>query len=64
MIPPMTKANRKTDQIGVRITPEERTALERAAAADDRSISWLCRKVIVDWLREHGHLAADQPGQS
>ena len=45
----------KTDPIGVRLEPDEKAALERAAAADDRSMSALARKVIVEWLKKHGH---------
>ena len=48
----------KTDPIGVRLEPAEREALERAAAADDRSMSALARKMIVDALRKGGWLKA------
>lgn len=44
----------KLDPIGVRLTVEEKRALEHAAAADDRPVSALARKVLIDWLREHG----------
>lgn len=46
----------KTDPVGIRLEPEERAALERAAAADDRPMSALARKILVEWLRKHGHL--------
>lgn len=46
----------KTDPIGVRLEPEERAALERAAAADDRSLSAMARKIITEWLKKAGHL--------
>jgi predicted transcriptional regulator len=46
----------KTNAIGVRLSPEEREALDKAARSDDRSISALARKIISDWLREKGHL--------
>lgn len=49
----------KTEPINVRLEPDEKAALERAAAADDRSMSALARKVIVDWLRKHGHMKAE-----
>jgi hypothetical protein len=48
----------KSDPIGVRLEPEEKAALEKAAAADDRSLSALVRKILVEWLRKHGHLKA------
>ena len=38
------------DVIGIRLEPDEREALREAAAADDRSISALARKIIVAWL--------------
>lgn len=46
----------KTDPIGVRLDPDERAALEKAAAADDRSMSALARKILSDWLRKNGWL--------
>ena len=46
----------KTEPIGIRFTPEERAALERAAQADERSMSALGRKVILEWLRKGGWL--------
>lgn len=44
--------------IGVRLEPDEKAALEKAAAADDRSVSAMVRKITVEWLRKHGHLKA------
>lgn len=46
----------KTDPIGVRLEPEEKAALERAAVADDRSLSAVARKIITEWLRKNGHM--------
>jgi hypothetical protein len=46
----------KKEPIGVRFDPDERAALERAAAADDRPISALCRKIVAEWLRRNGWL--------
>jgi hypothetical protein len=48
----------KSDPIGVRLEPEEKAALEKAAATDDRSLSALVRKILVEWLRKNGHLKA------
>jgi len=50
----------KTDPIGVRLAPAEREALEKAAAADDRALSAMARKILVEWLRKHGHLKANK----
>ena len=44
----------KNDPLGIRLEPEEREALERAARHDDRPLSAMGRKAIVSWLREHG----------
>lgn len=52
MLPRMTKEQ----PLGVRLEPEERAALEKAAAKDDRSLSAMARKLIVDGLRRSGHL--------
>jgi hypothetical protein len=46
----------KKDPIGVRLDADERVALEKAAADDDRPLSSLCRKIVAEWLREHGWL--------
>jgi hypothetical protein len=51
----------KTGPIGVRLDPEERAALERAAAADDRGVSSLARKIIYDWLRKNSWLKSSKP---
>jgi hypothetical protein len=46
----------KTPSLGIRVQPETKEALERAAKADMRSISSLIEKVLVEWLREKGYL--------
>jgi hypothetical protein len=51
----------KLEPIGVRLEPEERAALEKAAAADDRAMSALARKILVDWLRKGGWLKRGRP---
>jgi predicted transcriptional regulator len=40
----------KTLPVSVRLPPETKAALERAAKADHRSLSSLIEKVLVDWL--------------
>ena len=47
----------KSHSLGVRLQPEVKEALERAAKADVRSVSSMAEKILTDWLREHGHLA-------
>lgn len=50
----------KKDSIGVRLEPDEREALERAAADDARPMSALARKVLVEWLRRNGWMKAQK----
>jgi hypothetical protein len=49
----------KTAALGFRIPEDMKDALERAAAADDRSVSSLVTIILRDWLKERGHLNAD-----
>jgi predicted transcriptional regulator len=35
----------------IRLLPEERAALERAAKADERPPATMARKIITDWLK-------------
>lgn len=46
----------KTPSLGVRLQPETKAALEKAAAADMRSVSSLVEKILVEWLKKNGHL--------
>ena len=48
----------KSLSLGVRIQPEFKAALERAAKEDLRSVSGLVEKILHDWLTERGHLKA------
>jgi predicted transcriptional regulator len=41
-----------TSLFTIRLAEEDRRALERAAQADDRTVSALTRKIISDWLRK------------
>lgn len=50
--PPMVKLA----PVAVRLNPEEREALERAARGDDRALSAMARRIIAEWLRENGFL--------
>lgn len=51
----------KTPSLGVRVQPEVKAALEKAAADDLRSISSLIEKVLTEWLREKGYLTRPAP---
>ena len=40
----------------IRLGDDERKALEKAAAAEDRPMAYIARRAISDWLREKGFL--------
>jgi hypothetical protein len=39
-----------------KLPPETKSALEKAAAADDRTFTSLVTKILHDWLKENGFL--------
>jgi uncharacterized protein (DUF1778 family) len=49
----------KEAPIAFRIDAEVKTALQRAAVADRRSLSSLVDKILVEWLRLNGYLKTD-----
>lgn len=49
----------RTAAIGIRVEPAIKEAVERAAAADRRTVASLTEKVLVDWLKANGHLPTD-----
>ena len=51
----------KTVSLGVRVEPEIKAALEKAATDDHRSASSLIQKALAEWLREHGYLGKPKP---
>lgn len=48
-----TTPRNKTAQINLRVVPELKDALERAAAEDSRSLTSLLDKLARDYLRDH-----------
>ena len=42
----------KLHTIGVRFAPNEKAALEKYASGEDRPVSVMLRKIVVDFLRE------------
>lgn len=48
--------SQKTSPVSVRLSPQIKTALEKAAKADTRSLSSLIEKVVADYLRANGFL--------
>jgi hypothetical protein len=51
----------KTDPLQVRLDPEVRAALDKAAKEDMRPVSHLAAKLIADGLRKSGHLSKEKP---
>ena len=49
----------KSPSLGVRLPPEVKSALEKAARDDTRSVSSMVEKVLTDWLRSKGYLPTD-----
>ena len=43
--------------LGIRLSEEDHAALAQAAEVDQRSMSALASKVLVEWLRAHGYSA-------
>jgi predicted transcriptional regulator len=41
---------------GVRLSADERKALDKAAAAEDRPAAYVARRAILDWLKEKGFM--------
>jgi hypothetical protein len=46
--------------LGIRLEPEERAALEKAAGSEVLSMSALGRKIMVEWLRKNAWLTAPE----
>jgi hypothetical protein len=51
----------KSPSLGVRVQPDTKAALEKAAKDDLRSVSSLIEKILVEWLREEGYLKKAKP---
>jgi predicted transcriptional regulator len=49
---PVKKAAPVLVATSVRLPPETKAALEKAAAADDRTFTSLVTKILHDWLKE------------
>ena len=46
----LTMKEKKTEQIGVRITPEVKERIEKTAEREERSISFIVNKLIEKYL--------------
>ena len=49
-------AQKKAAALGIRLDPEIKEALARAAEADRRTVSSMAEKILADWLKERGYL--------
>lgn len=54
---------KKTSQINLRISPSLKEAADRAAAADQRSLTSLIEKLLTEHLRKNGYMG-EASGQS
>jgi predicted transcriptional regulator len=41
---------------GIRLSADERAALDAAAAAEDRPAAYVARRAIMEWLERNGFL--------
>lgn len=56
----MPEQRRKTATLNLRISPSIKEAAERAADADQRSLTSLVEKLLTDHLRSGGYLKAEK----
>lgn len=52
----------KTLPVSLRLPPEVKAALEKAAEDDDRSLSSMMERIIKRWLMEHDYLPKKERG--
>jgi uncharacterized protein (DUF1778 family) len=50
----------KTDALSFRVAADTKDAITRAAAAEDRSVSYMVERILREWLVRHGHLNEEQ----
>jgi predicted transcriptional regulator len=53
---PAPKPARAKPLFSLGLDPDERKALAKAAAAEDRSAAYVARRAITEWLKENGFL--------
>lgn len=53
----------KLAPLGVRLEPDTRAAIEKAAADDRRPLSSMIEKILVEWLRANGYLKPAKKGK-
>lgn len=47
----------RTAAIGIRVEPDIKAALEKAAMADRRTVASMAEKILVEYLEANGYLA-------
>jgi hypothetical protein len=52
----MTEKRLKTAQVNLRIDPELKALADRAARAENRSLTSLVEKLLTDFLKKNGYL--------
>jgi predicted HicB family RNase H-like nuclease len=56
----LRKESEALHAIAIRVEPELRKLVEKAAAADDRSVASYVKKALTDKLRRAGYLKKDE----
>ncbi len=51
---------RRTNSLGIRVMPEIKAALEKAAADDDRTVSAMAERILRQWLQAKGYLPEER----
>jgi hypothetical protein len=51
----------RTDQLGVRVSPDLKAALIAAAHREDRSLASLVERILREWLRQDEDLGGVRP---
>jgi hypothetical protein len=51
-----TPKETRTAPLGLRVTPSLKSALEKAAADDNRAVASLVEKVLIEWLKAKRYL--------
>jgi predicted transcriptional regulator len=44
------KKSTKTEHLSVRVSPQTKKALEKIAAKEDRTVSWLVARILDDYV--------------
>jgi hypothetical protein len=52
----MTEKRLKTAQVNLRLDPQLKALADKAAAADNRSLTSLVEKLLSDYLKKNGYL--------